>query len=78
MAKSKRVAYLVQVSSKADSASDRPKRIFYAVLTQTAEDALRQVQTLCGESDEASLADGFLSMTTARELRLMPDQPRRL
>lgn len=77
MAKCKRVAYLVQVS-KVGSVSDRPARIFYVVLTQIADDALRQVQALCDDSEEASLADGFLFTTTARTLRLMPDQPRRL
>lgn len=77
MAKSKRVAHLVQVSKVGD-VSDRPARIFYAVLTQTADDALQQVQALCDDSEEASLADGFLSTTTARALRLMPDQPQRL
>jgi hypothetical protein len=74
--KDKLVAHLVQVSS--NNASIEAERVFYAVLTTQADEALRQVGLLCSEGEQASLAGGFLSTSTARALSLSPGQPRRL
>ena len=76
MPKDKLVAYLVQVSR--EDASVEAERAFYVVLTAQADEALRQVEVLCGEGERAGLAGGFLSASTSRALSLNPGQPRRL
>ena len=76
MPKDKLVAHLVQVSS--NDASIEAERVFYAVLTTQADEALRKVELFCSEGEQASLAGGFLSASTARALSLSPGQPRRL
>lgn len=75
-APSRYVTFIIAVSTSNEAESDSPSAI-YAVVKQTADEALAAVSALSGPDAKVQVA-GSLSARTARAMKLKPDAIRQL
>ena len=71
-------AYIVHVSSPAKEIAAGPMAAFYAVLTETPEQAVELVRQAVKPDAQISLTDARLSQDTAQAIGLMPQLARAL